>query len=368
LNHDFCFNLTARVLRVKRSTKREGFVSLANTLVAPLLADAEALASADFATAQDINTAMKLGAGHPHGPLPEAAGSAPTDDPAIDVPTAVAVIGTGTMATGMVEVFARAGADTKVVGLTRGDAENVVASVGRRLQRAVDADKLSADTRTETLSRIKPAAGLQSCAGSDFAIEAITEDLGLKRALFEQLERATKTIPLATNTSSFRIGQISDGLLQPERVFAFHFFNPAPAMRLVEVVPGQRSETDLVSRGAAWARGIGKVPVTCRDDTGFIVNRLLVPYLNDAARTCSESHIDWADADFAVRDELAHPMGPFELMDLIGLDVMLSAVKAMHDRFETDRFAPAAALAELAQSGRLGRKSGAGFYEYEGRR
>jgi 3-hydroxybutyryl-CoA dehydrogenase len=344
-------------------------VSLANTLIEPLVSDAEALAAAGFATSEDINTAMRLGAGHPQGPLPDVHPGAKTGaEPPSQVPAGVAVIGTGTMATGMVEVFARAGAATVVIGLTAADSTAVLANIDRRMTGAVERGKLNAAARSLTLSNITPAVGLDNAAGSDLVVEAVTEDLNLKRALFAELEQATSDIPLATNTSSFRVGEISPSLTQPERLFAFHFFNPAPAMRLIEVVCGDRSDPELVSLGAGWARGIGKVPVTCGDDTGFIVNRLLVPYLNDAARICGELQVDWSIADAAVRDELGHPMGPFELMDLIGLDVMESAVQAMHRRFEADRYAPAPALREQVAAARLGRKSGSGFFDYEGSR
>jgi 3-hydroxybutyryl-CoA dehydrogenase len=344
-------------------------VSLANTLIEPLVSDAEALAAAGFATPEDINIAMRLGAGHPRGPLPDVQpdteGSA---EPPSQVPARVAVIGTGTMATGMVEVFARAGAMTTVIGLTAANSALALETIDKRLTRAVELGKLDAATRAMTLANIRPAVGLDICAESDFVIEAITEDLQLKRALFAELEQATSDIPLATNTSSFRVGEISESLTQPERLFAFHFFNPAPAMRLIEVVGGDQSDPALVPLGVAWARGVVKVPVTCGDDTGFIVNRLLVPYLNDAARVCGELRVDWSVADAAVRDELGHPMGPFQLMDLIGLDVMVSAVQTMHRRFESDRYAPAPALLEQVAAARLGRKSGAGFFDYEERR
>jgi len=151
---------------------------------------------------------------------------------------------------------------------------------------------------------------------------------------------------------------------RPQRALALHFFNPAPAMKLVEVVGHDGTDPGVLALGTAWARGIGKRTVTCGDASGFLVNRLLIPYLNDAARTCAEQGVDPAAADAAVTTHLGHPMGPFALMDLIGLDVMVFALETMHTAFGTARYAPCELLRAQTAEGRLGRKSGAGFHEY----
>ena len=192
----------------------------------------------------------------------------------------------------------------------------------------------------------------------------MAEQLELKRQIFAALEVAAPGVPLATNTSSFRVDEVSARVRARSRVLALHFFNPAPAVRLVEVVGGAESDPSLVARGHVWARGLGKVSVGCRDEPGFLVNRLLIPYLNDAIPACAAAAVAPAAADACVRDELGHPMGPFELMDLIGLDVMVSALETMQRGLGSDRYAPAVRLRTLVAQGRLGRKTGAGFHDY----
>ena len=343
-------------------------MSLAQELLTPLLNDAHALAEQGFATPADIDTAMRLGAGHPKGPLEILGEVAP---PAVtatageaEQPVRAAVVGTGTMATGIAEVLARAGTDTVIVGRSSERAESVVRRIGDRLERAVERGKLSPEERTAIAGHLAGEDDLTAAAGVDLVIEAVTEQLDVKRQLFAALETVAPGVPLATNTSSFRVDEVNTRVSARERVLALHFFNPAPAMRLVEVVGGSESDPELVARGHAWARGIGKVTVSCRDESGFLVNRLLVPYLNDAVRTCAVAGVTWVAADTSVREELGHPMGPFELMDLIGLDVMVLALETMQHGFGEDRYAPSAPLRELAAQGRLGRKTGGGFHDY----
>lgn len=262
----------------------------------------------------------------------------------------------------------RAGVATVVVGRTSGRAGSVVRRVDERLSRAVDRGKLTAGERSTFVARLSIADDLSAAAGTDVVIEAVSEQLEVKRVVLAALEIAAPGVPLATNTSSFRVAEVAEGMHDRRRALALHVFNPAPAMRLVEVVAGPETDPELAASGHAWAHALGKSTVSCEDASGFLVNRLLIPYLNDAARTSAASGVTWADADRSVRDGLQHPMGPFELMDLIGLDVMVFALETMARGLENERFAPSAPLRELVTRNRLGRKTGAGFHEYgEGR-
>jgi 3-hydroxybutyryl-CoA dehydrogenase len=346
-------------------------MSLARELITPLLNDANDLASRGFATPPDIDTAMRLGAGHPRGPFevmgqpPPAAhgGSGPAARP-----ERAAVIGTGTMATGIAEVLVRAGVPTVVVGRSTARAESVVQRIDDRLCRAVERGKLTVGERLALVAGLSATDDLSAAGEAEVVIEAVSEQLEVKREVLAALDVAAPGVPLATNTSSFRVAEVAERMHDRSRVLALHFFNPAPAMRLVEVVAGPETDPEHVARGHAWARGIGKSTVSCEDASGFLLNRLLIPYLNDAARTCAASGVTWADADRTVRDELQHPMGPFELMDLIGLDVMVFALETMARGLQNERYGPSAPLRDLVTSNRLGRKTGAGFHEYGERR
>ena len=341
-------------------------------LISPLLDDAQVLADSGFASRADIDTAMRLGAGHPQGPF-ELMGESATDghtprEPTGENLTRVSVVGTGTMARGIAEVLARAEISTTIVGRTRNASELAILSIEERLQRAVERGKLTGPQRANVLDHLRPADDVADIGDSELVIEAVVEDFEVKRELFGRLQRAAPDVPLATNTSSFRVSEISAAVPHPNLVLALHFFNPAPAMRLVEVVGGAETDPELLARGHAWAEVLGKQTVTCGDQPGFLVNRLLVPYLNHAARATPASLDAWSATDAAVRDELGHPMGPFELMDLIGLDVMVFALETMQHGLADERYAPSPSLSELVAQGRLGRKTGSGFHDYTGRR
>lgn len=341
---------------------------LGEALVAPLLLDARTLAAARVARPGEIDLALRLGAGHPRGPfeiLDGARPEPPADASADGAPAVVGVVGTGVMATGIAEAVARGGGHVILAGRSPGAATRAVASSAARLNRAVARGKLSSDARDGAVARLTPAADLAALGPAELVVEAIVERLEDKRGLVGALERTLDAaVPIATNTSSLTVGDIGARAGHPERLLALHFFNPAPAMKLVEVVGSAATDPALVERGRAWARSIGKTPVSCRDESGFIVNRLLVPYLNDAARLRDREGFSVVEADTAVRQESRHPMGPFELMDLIGLDVMVLALETMRAAFSDDRLKPADGLATLAAQGRLGRKTGAGFHAY----
>lgn len=343
---------------------------LADALVAPLLDDARSLEADGFASAAAIDTAMRLGAGHPKGPL-EVLGRAPVPvaPPADGAPAVrrVGVVGSGSMATGIAEAVVKGGGEATLIARTPEGAEQSRAAVESRAAKAVQRGKLTPEDAEALLARLRTAASRDALDGVELVIEAVVERLDVKQQLLADLDRRLPGIPLATNTSSFRVAEVCAEMQSPERALALHFFNPAPAMRLVEVVGHDGTDPRVLELGDAWAWSIGKQTVTCGDASGFLVNRLLIPYLNDAARRRRLDGFTVAEADEAVTAHLGHPMGPFALMDLIGLDVMVFALETMRDAFRDERMAPAAELRELVAQGRLGRKSGTGFHVYEAR-
>lgn len=341
---------------------------LADDLLAPLLRDAVELERKGFASAADIDTAMRLGAGHPRGPF---AVLGVETESALVTPTAhpsslrrVGVVGAGTMATGIAEAVLKGGGEAVLVARTMAGAQRGRDQIAGRTARAIERGKLTQDAADELLGRLAIGASLDELADVDLVIEAVVERLDTKQELLARLGRVVPEVPIATNTSSFRVRDVSASMDDPRRALALHFFNPAAAMKLVEVVGGEQTEPRVLEIGGAWARSIGKQTVSCEDASGFLVNRLLIPYLNDAARTCAERGISPVDGDEAVIDRHGHPMGPFALMDLIGLDVMVFALETLHDAFGISRYAPCEPLQALVADGRLGRKTGTGFHSY----
>jgi 3-hydroxybutyryl-CoA dehydrogenase len=196
-------------------------------------------------------------------------------------------------------------------------------------------------------------------------IEAVLEELELKREVFAELDRVTRPdAVLATNTSALSVGEIAAATQNPGRVVGMHFFNPAPVLPLVEIVGTPHSSEEAVRTAYDWAEGAGKQPVVCNDTPGFIVNRILIPLLNDCVRALDEADVAPADMDKAMTNGAGWPLGPCALLDLIGIDVHVHASEALHDKLGEQQMAPPARLVEMQQQGRLGRKSGAGFYEY----
>jgi 3-hydroxybutyryl-CoA dehydrogenase len=271
------------------------------------------------------------------------------------------------MASGIAEAVARAGSAVAVVGRTAASIDRSRASITANLDRSVGRGRLSVQDAAAIVDRIHfvPSIG-DIPQDADVIIEAVAEDLHVKRAVLAQIDqRARPSTILATNTSSYRVADVMSDVSSQRRTLALHFFNPASVMKLVEVVPGRGSES-VVDPAIAWVHSLGKVPVESADTRGFIVNRLLIPYLNDAARL-HESGCSVDDIDTAMTGAPALPMGPFALLDLIGLDVTVAALSSMADAEPDDeRLVPAAILTQFITEGRLGRKSGAGFYTHGG--
>ena len=277
----------------------------------------------------------------------------------------VGVVGTGTMATGIVEVLAKGGHDVIVRGRSSSRTDGAVATITRSLDKAVNRGKLSESDRNAALGRITTTTSLDDFASADLVVEAVAEDLEVKRGVFATLDEVCKPgAILATTTSSLPVVECAAATSRPGDVVGMHFFNPAPVMKLVEVVETIATSPDVAATARALARTLGKVPVTCGDRAGFIVNALLFPYLNDAVRMLEAHYASADDIDTAMKVGAALPMGPFELLDVVGLDVALAIQRSLYQEFREPGFAPAPLLEHLVTAGRLGRKTRKGFRDY----
>jgi 3-hydroxybutyryl-CoA dehydrogenase len=277
----------------------------------------------------------------------------------------VGVVGTGTMASGIVEVFATAGLDVVVRGRSEAKVGGSVAGIRKSLEKAVVRGRLSERERDAALARITGTTRLEALADVDLVVEAVAEELDVKRAVFAALDEVCKpgTI-LATTTSSLPVVECAAATSRPQDVLGLHFFNPAPVMKLVEVVSTISTGPDAVATCVALCKRLEKVPVSCRDRAGFIVNALLFPYLNDAVKMLEAHYATADDIDAAMKLGCALPMGPFELLDVVGLDVALAIERSLYTEFRMTGLAPAPLLEHLVTAGRLGRKTGHGFRDY----
>lgn len=277
----------------------------------------------------------------------------------------VGVIGLGTMGAGIAEVFARQG--LSVIGVERdtGALELGRGHVDRSTNRAVQRGRLTEEDRAALVDRITFTTDLTALAPVDLVIEAVPEMLDLKRDLVTRLDDViADEAVLATNTSSLSVTEIAAAGRRPQRVVGMHFFNPAPVLKLIEVIRTDQTADAVVCAVVELAHRLGKVPVVCGDQAGFIANALLIGYLNQAAAMVGDGYAKPDAIDDAVRSELGYPMGPLALLDLIGLDTTVEILRRMHGETGRDRHVPAALLVSMADEGRLGRKSGRGFYEY----
>jgi 3-hydroxybutyryl-CoA dehydrogenase len=404
---------------------RAGFI--ANQLLFPYLNQAVAMVEQGYATKDDVDNAMRFGAGLPMGPmalvdlvgvdtmvgimnaihaqfddtrfaprpilsqlsgagwrgrksgrgfyryeepgssrtLPDAGTREPADPALIEGWTTVGVLGTGTMASGITEVCAKAGFDVIVRGRSVEKAEAVTAKVSKSLQRMVDKGRMSEEDMVATLQRIKPTADIADLAPSNVVIEAVAEDLEIKRDLFAELAPVlSEDAILSTTTSSLSVVECAMVTDRPDRVLGLHFFNPAAVMKLVEIVGTVRTDEAVVEQARAFVDRIGKVGVLCGDQSGFIVNALLFPYLNDAVKMLESHYATAEQIDTAMKLGAGYPMGPFQLMDVVGLDITLAIIESLQEEFREPSFEPAPLLRHLVETGFLGRKVGRGFYVY----
>jgi 3-hydroxybutyryl-CoA dehydrogenase len=277
----------------------------------------------------------------------------------------VGVVGTGTMATGIAEVLAKGGRDVIIRGRSSSRTASAVAAITRSLGKAVNRGKLSEPDRDATLGRISTTTSLDDFSGVDLVVEAVAEELEIKRGIFATLDDVCRPgAILATTTSSLPVVECAAATSRPHDVVGMHFFNPASVMKLVEVVGTIATSADVMATAHQLARSLGKVPVVCGDRAGFIVNALLFPYLNDAVRMLEAHYASADDIDTAMKVGAALPMGPFALLDVVGLDVALAIQRSLYQEFREPGFAPASLLEHLVTAGRLGRKTGKGFRDY----
>lgn len=401
---------------------RAGFI--ANVLLFPYLNSGVRMLEQGFASREDIDASMQLGCGHPMGPLalldligldsayeicealwrqfrddqdapapllkqytvaeylgrktgrgfyryaapessqvtdaiPDEAGVATSD-----IET-VGVIGTGLMASGIAEVIAKAGGEVVLRGRSEASIKKAKVAVKKSLDRAVSKGKLEQPAADDVLDRITTTLEFSDLAECDLIVEAIAEDLPLKKEVFGRLDEYVKPdAMLATTTSSLPIVEMASVTSRPDKVIGLHFFNPAQIMKLVEIVRTVATSGETEKRAMTWVRTLGKRPVRCSDRAGFIVNFLLFPYLNDAIRMHEGGYSSPEDIDAAMKLGCGHPMGPFQLMDIVGLDVTYAILNSLHEEFRERRYAPAPLLEHMVRAGYLGRKTGRGFYDY----
>ncbi len=277
----------------------------------------------------------------------------------------VGVYGTGTMASGIVQVIAQAGHSVVVQGRKEESLARALDAVKKNLQRLVAKEKLTEAQSSEVIDRITTTQQTEGLKDCDLIIEAISEDMELKKVVFAELDRICKPEAiLATNSSSLSITEIASYTNRPEKVIGMHFFNPVPVLKLVEVIRGQLTADDTYSRISSFSEEIGKVPVMINEAPGFLVNRLLIPMINEGIAAYAEGVATAEAIDEAMKLGANHPMGPLALADLIGLDVCLAIMEVLHQEFGEDKYRAHPLLKKMVRANLLGRKSGRGFYQY----
>ena len=277
----------------------------------------------------------------------------------------VGVVGLGTMGAGIAQVCLQAGLEVVGRDVTLELGETARGRIDHYLTRGVEKERLTQDEKDAALGRLSLTTELADLAGCQLVIEAAFEDLDVKRELFGELDRILPPPAiLATNTSALSVTQIADATATPERVVGLHFFNPAPVLPLVEVVRTAHTSDEAFDAAYAFAQAIGKEPVACNDTPGFIVNRILIPLLNDCVRVLDEAGVSPEDLDKAMTNGAGWPMGPCALLDLVGIDIHVHASEALHSALGEARMAPPERLVRMQSECKLGRKRGEGFFSY----
>ncbi|MDP3540871.1 MAG: 3-hydroxyacyl-CoA dehydrogenase NAD-binding domain-containing protein [Elusimicrobiota bacterium] len=279
--------------------------------------------------------------------------------------TRVCVVGGGTMGNGIAHVFAQKGFEVVLVEAKKELADKAVATITKNMDRQVAKGGLTAADKDAALARLKTATSIAAAAGFQFAVEAVPERLDIKTAVFQELEaHGAPGAILATNTSSLPITDIAATLKDPSRVIGMHFMNPVPVMKLVEIIRGKRTSDETTETVKALTAKLGKIPAVANDFPGFVSNRVLMPMINEAVLCLQEGVSSKEDIDTIMKLGMAHPMGPIALADYIGLDVCLAIMEVLDKGFGGVKYKPAELLRKMVADGKLGVKSGAGFYDY----
>mgnify|MGYP006101896869 CR=1 FL=1 len=278
----------------------------------------------------------------------------------------IAVIGAGTMGNGIAHTFAQCGYKVKLIDISQESLEKGIATITRNLDRMVAKEKITETEKSETLSNIITYTTIkEGVADTDLVVEAATENLNLKLKIFKELdELCSENTILATNTSSISITQIAAVTSRPEKVIGMHFMNPVPIMKLVEIIRGYNTSDDVTNTIMNLSKDLKKVPTEVNDYPGFVANRILMPMINEAIETLYNCVAGVDEIDTVMKLGMAHPMGPLQLADFIGLDVCLSILNVMHDGFKNPKYAPCPLLVNMVMAGKLGIKSKEGFYDY----
>ena len=278
----------------------------------------------------------------------------------------IAVIGAGTMGNGIAHVFAMNGYKVSLIDLNQEALNKALATIGKNLDRMISKEKISLSDKEQALSQIEIFTEIaQGVKNADLVVEAATENPSIKKSIFKTIDENTSpnTI-LATNTSSISITQIAAVTQRPSNVIGMHFMNPVPVMKLVEVIRGYATSDEVTEKIMTLSKAIGKIPVEVNDYPGFVANRILMPMINEAIITLFEGVAGVEEIDTVMKLGMAHPMGPLQLADFIGLDVCLSIMKVLFEGFGNPKYAPCPLLVNMVTAGKLGRKSGEGFYDY----
>jgi len=278
----------------------------------------------------------------------------------------ISVIGAGAMGNGIAHVFAQAGHEVTLIDISEKGLEKALQTIEKNLERMVAKEKIRNEDKTAALKRISTSTDLKSgVSKADLIVEAATENVDLKLGIFRLMDEASPaSCILATNTSSISITRMAAATSRPDKVIGMHFMNPVPMMKLVEVIRGYATSDEVTESVMSLSRKLGKDPVEVNDYPGFVANRILMPMINEAILTLHEGVAGVEEIDTVMKLGMAHPMGPLQLADFIGLDVCLSILRVLHDGFGQPKYAPAALLVNMVMAGKLGVKSGEGFYSY----
>jgi len=278
----------------------------------------------------------------------------------------IAVIGAGTMGNGIAHVFAQKGFKVQLIDAQTTALEKAIATIKKNLDRQISKQTITAEEKANTLANIQTSTSIENgVADADLVIEAATENAEIKKKIFTSLDQYTKQgCILATNTSSISIGQLAAATQRPSLVIGMHFMNPVPIMKLVEIINGEATAKSVTESIVALTKKIDKIPCVVKDAPGFIANRILMPMINEAIHAFSEGISDAATIDQIMKLGMAHPMGPLQLADYIGLDVCKNIMTIMEEGFNNSKYAPSPLLVKMVEEGKLGVKTGEGFYKY----